>query len=211
MDHETRTKAANQQDPALAARIIRGLLQVEDDYYFASVILSERIMLAAVQAIKKALPEPFKLVEVDWTGSITAPDWRATRGVGQDVGIELTELCAEEGREYCWLTVATAVGPTRLGLELVFRPGLRETAQAIIRNDQKMAAIWKAGFVRDETDARLFIPIVIPAESLAQAIEQNSLDAVMAPVTKAVEQVIAAKAELDKIIEQVRTAAKVNK
>ena len=199
MDDQARTMAAQKQDPKLAGRIIRSLKQIEDDYHFASATFSEVLMLAVVKAIKNAVPEPFKIIESELTATITLPDWRATRGVGQDFSIELGELCAEEDREYCWLTAATAVGSTRLGLELVCRPGLRETTERIIRDDKKlMAAIWKAGFVRDETDVRLFIPIVIPAEKLAQAFEQNSLDEAMAPVTKAVEQVVAAKAELER-------------
>ena len=209
MDHEQRTKAATVQDSVQAARIVRSLKQIEDDYHLASGPLSEKMMAAAVAALKKAVPEPFRVVESDWSAAITSPDWRATRGVGQDVAIELSELCAEEGREYCWLTAATATGPTRLGLELVFRPGLRETAQRIICDDKQMASIWKAGFVRDETDARLFTPVVIP--NLAAAFEQNDLSIAMAPVTKAAEQVIAAKAELDRIVVVVRAAAKVTK
>ena len=209
MDDEQRAIAVQQQDPVLAARIVRSLKQIEDDYHLASGPLSEKMMAAAVAALKKAVPGPFRVVESDWTAAINSPDWKATRGVGQDASIELSELCTEEDREYCWLTAATATGPTRLGLELVFRPGLRETAQRIIRDDKQMAAIWKAGFVRDETDARLFIPVVIP--NLAEAFEQNDLDTAMAPVTKAVEQVITASAEVGKIVEAVRVAAKVNK
>ena len=209
MDHEQRTQAATEQDPVLAARIVRSLKQIEDDYHLASGPLSEKMMAAAVAALKKAVPEPFRVVESDWTAAITSPDWKATRGVGQDASIELSELCTEEDREYCWLTVATATGPTRLGLALVFRIGLRATLKHITSDEKQMAAIWKAGFVLDETDARLFIPIVIP--NLAAAFEQNDLSIAMAPVTKAVEKVIAAKAEIDKIVEAVRVAAKVNK
>ena len=211
MDNEQRAIAVQQQDPVQAARIVRSLKQIEDDHHLASGPLSEKMMAAAVAALKKAVPEPFRVVESDWTAAITSPDWKATRGVGQDASIELSELCAEEDREYCWLTVATATGPTRLGLELVFRPGLRETAQRITSDDKQMAAVWKAGFVRDEADARLFIPIVIPAEALAQAFEQNNLDAAMAPVTKAVEFAIMAKTEVGRIVEAVRVAAKVKK
>ena len=200
MDDEQRTIAAQQQDPLQVARIVRSLKQVEDDYHLASGPLSEKMMKAAVAALKKAVPEPFRVVESDWSAAINSPDWRATRGVGQDASIELSELCTEEDREYCWLTVATATGPTRLGLEILFRPGLREAAQTVLRIEKQMAPIWKAGFVLDEIDARLFIPIVIPAEKLVQGFEQNNLDTVMASVTKAVEQVIAAKAEIDEIV-----------
>ena len=158
-------------------------------------------MAAVVQAIKKAVPEPFKVVESDISGAIHVAGWRAKRGVGQDFTLELGELCADEDREYCWLTAATAVGPTRLGLEFTCRPGLREAATKIIRDDKLMGPVWKAGFVRDETDARLFIPIVIP--TLAAAFEQNDLSSAMAPVTKAVEQAIAAMPELEIIAEAV--------
>lgn len=210
-DDEARAKAAQKLDTELAGRIIRSLKQVEDDYFHASITFSEMLMQAAVQAIKKAVPEPFKVVESEASASILVAGWKATRGVGQDFAIELGELCATEDREYCWLTAATATGPTRLGLELTCRPGLRETATKVIRDDKQMGPVWKAGFVRDEQEARLFFPIAIPAEKLAQAFEQNDFGSAMAPVTKAVEQAILAMPELDKIVEAVRVAAKVTK
>ena len=210
MDHDTRTKAATEQDPKLAGRIVRSLKQVEDDAYMASGPLSERLMSAIVQSIKQAVPEPFNVVETDWTASITAPDWKATRGVGQDFSLTLAEIGAEEeGREYSWLTAATAIGPTRLGIEFSCRPGLREAFAGVVASEQKMAALYKAGFVLDVTDGRLFVPIVIA--KLADAFEKNDLSSAMAPVTKAVQQVVAAKPELDKIAEAIRVAAKVNK
>lgn len=211
MDHEQRAKAANEQDPKQAAKIVRSLKQLEDDYYLAAGPLSERMMLAVVQLIKQAVPEPLKVVETDWTANIIAPDWKATRGVGQDFSIMLTEIGAGDEREFCWLTAATATGPTRLGLEFACRSGLRETANKIIGDDKAMGSIWKAGFVRDEQDARLFVPVAVQAELLAQGFEQNDLSKALAPVTQAVEQVIAAKAELDKVAEAIRSAAKVTK
>ena len=55
MDHEQRTKAANEQDPKQAGKIIRSLKQLEDDYHLAAGPLSERMMAAAVQATKLLL------------------------------------------------------------------------------------------------------------------------------------------------------------
>jgi len=209
MDHEQRTKAANEQDPKQAGKIVRNLKQLEDEYFLAAGPLSERMMAAVVQTIKKAVPEPFRVVESDLTASIVVGAWRATRGVGQDFYLTLAEIGADDEREFCWLTAATAAGPTRLGLELACRPGLRDAAQSVFRDDRQMAAIWKAGFVRGETDFRLFIPIVL--SKLIEAFEQNDLSIAMAPVTKAVEQVVAAMPELAKIVEAVRVAAKVTK
>lgn len=211
MDHEQRSKAANAQDPKQAGKIIRSLKQLEDEYFLAAGPLSERMMAVAVQAIKKATPEPFKVVEADVTASINIAEWRSNRGPGQDFSLTLAEIGAEEDREYCWLTAATAVGPTRLGLEFACRPGLREAFQAVTKDEKKLADIWKAGFLLDQNDSRLFLPIVIPPEKLAQGFEQNSLDAVMVPVTKAVELAIAAKPHLDALAAQIRDAAKVSK
>lgn len=70
MDHEQRTKVANEQDSKLAGKIVRSLKQLEDEYYLAAGPLSERMMAAAVQAIKKAVPEPFRVVEADVRASI---------------------------------------------------------------------------------------------------------------------------------------------
>ena len=65
------------QDSKLAGRIIRSLRQVEDDYYLASVTYSEMLMAAAVAALKKAVPEPFKVVESDISAAIHVAGWRA--------------------------------------------------------------------------------------------------------------------------------------
>ncbi len=210
MNNEQRAKRATDQDSDHAVRIVRDLMQIEDDYHQASMNLSEALMRAAVQAIKKAVPAPAQVIENDWTATIAFPEWKA-RGVGQDAAIELSEI-AEEGadREYTWLTAATAVGPTRLSLELVFRPGLRDAARALIADDEKMRPIWKS-FMRSEGDFRLFIPIIISPTVLAEGFATNDLDKATAPVTKVVQQVLAAKKELDEIVEAVRAAAKGSK
>ena len=209
MDHEHRLAAVNAHDPVLAARIIRGIAQVEDDYFFASGPLSERMMEEAVQAIAKAATVPWHVVEVDWTAQIVCPEWKMTKGVGTgDAWLELAEICADEDRDFSWISAAVGVGPTQLGLELMFRRGLQDAAQTVIPDDKVVAALAKLGMTRDETATRLFFPVAIPAEMLAQGFEANDLAKALAPVGKAVTKAIAAKAELDKLVEQVRAAGK---
>lgn len=208
MDDKQRTEAATQQDPKLAARIVRNLKQIEDDYHLASEVFSEKLMLAAVQVLKKAVTDPFQVVETDWTATIVQYPWRS-RGVGQDFWIELAEVGGDEERDYTWLTAATAVGPTRLALVLMCRRGLQESYSAVTKDEKLLQTIWtKAPIVLDETEGRLFVPIVIPAEKLAQGLEQGDLDPVLTPVTKAWEQVLTAKDELEALVERVRAAAK---
>jgi hypothetical protein len=78
-----------------------------------------------------------------------------------------------------------------------------------------MASAWnwawdllKLGFVRDAAKERLFIPVKVNADLLAKGFEENDLDKALAPVGKAIELALSAKAELDKIVDQVREAAK---
>jgi hypothetical protein len=168
------------------------------------------MMTQAVLAVEKAAPSPWQVIESDWSAQVVCPEWKMTRGVGTgDMWLEITEVGADEDEyEHTWIAAAARSGPTQIGLELVFRRGLQDHAQAIIGDDKAVAALWKLGFARDETSLLLFIPIHIPAEKLAQGFEQNDLAAAIAPFGKAMSQAIAAKAELDKLLEQVRTAAK---
>ena len=94
-----------------------------------------------------------------------------------------------------------------MGLELQFRNGLEPFGLALIANDKAVDALLKLGFVRDAAKERLFIPVKVNADLLAKGFEENDLDKALAPVGKAIELAIAAKPDLDKIVEQVREAA----
>lgn len=210
MDHEQRMAAAKRNDPVLAARIVRDISQIEADFYHSAGPLSERIMREAVQAISKVAVAPWQVVEVDWSARIVCPEWKMIRGVGTgDMWLELAELSAdEEGYEHSWLAAALKAGPTQLCIAVVFRPGLQDYAAGVLQDDKAVAGLKKLGFVRDDTELLLFVPIDIANELLAQGFEQNDLTAALAPIGKAMSKAIAAKAELDKLLEQVRTAAK---
>ena len=209
MDNDQRMSAARQRDPVLAARIVRAIGDIEKDYHFASGPLSERLMRDVVLTVRKAAPEPWQVIEAGWSALLVAPEWKMIRGVGNgDAWLELAEICTDEDNDYSWIAAAVQAGPTRMGIELVFRRGLTETAQTVISQEKAVEGLLKLGFVREETDWRLFIPIKIPAEALAMGFEQNDLDQAMAPISKAIGLAIAAKAQIDGLIELIRTAAK---
>ena len=71
-----------------------------------------------------------------------------------------------------------------------------------------MDALVKLGFVRNEAKERLYLQVKIDVGLLAKGFDENDLDKALAPVGNAIELAISAKAELDKIVEQVREAAK---
>jgi hypothetical protein len=210
MDHDQRTKAAKSQDPEWAARLVRNIAQVEADFFHAAGAISERMMSEAVQSMHKANAAPWQVVETGLSALIVCPDWKMVRGNGTgDMWLELSEIGADEqDDEHCWLAAAVKAGPTQLGIEVKFRPGLQDHADAVIRDDKVIAALLKLGFAREETDLVLFVPVQIAAEKLAQGFEQNDLGAALAPVGASVAKAIAAKAELDKVLLQVREAAK---
>ena len=209
MDHEQRTLAATEQDPALAARIVRGIADIERDYHLASGPLSERLMREAVQAFGKPAPPTWKMHDSGWSALLVPPEWSMTRGVGKgDAWLELAEICGDEDNDYSWIAAAVSAGPTQMCVEIVCRAGLSVTALAAIRETKTVAPLLKLGFVRDEANERLLIPIEIATEALAIGFEQNDLDQALAPIGRAVELAILAKAELDRFLDQVREQAK---
>lgn len=210
MTHEERTKASNRQDPAWAARVVRNIGQIETDFFHAAGTVSEEIMREAVKAIRKVAIAPWLVVEAGLSAQIVCPEWKMTKGVGTgDMWLELSELAIDEDDdEHSWLAAATKAGPTQLGVELVFRRGLQDHAETMIRDTKVLAALSKLGFTRSEADPTLFIEVEISAEILAKGFEQNDITAALAPVGQAFAKAIAAKAELDKLLEQIRGAAK---
>ena len=158
--------------------------------------------------VAKLTPKEWKVADSGWSALIVPPDWKMTKGVGKgDAWLEIVEFCDAED-EYSWIAAAIGVGSTKMGLELVFRNGLLTMAQKVFANDKTLDALLKLGFVRNEAKDQLFLPVKVSGDLLAKGWEENDLDKALAPIGKAVELAISAKAELDKIVEQVRAAAK---
>ncbi|HMT42698.1 MAG TPA: hypothetical protein PKC48_10340 [Sphingorhabdus sp.] len=208
MDQHEKNLVAQSHDPAIAARIIRNIANVESDWHLASDLLSERMMREVRALVAKLTPKEWKVADSGWSALIVPPDWKMTKGVGKgDAWLEIVEFCDAED-EYSWIAAAIGVGSTKMGLELVFRNGLLPLAQKVFANDKALDALLKLGFVRNEAKDQLFLPVKVSGDLLAKGWEENDLDKALAPIGKAVELAISAKAELDKIVEQVRAAAK---
>lgn len=210
MDHEQRTAASNEQDPERAAKVIRNIGQIEADFFHAAGPLSERMMTDGLALIEKTVTEPWQIVENDWAMQVVSPEWKMTRGVGTgDMWLEISEVSAdEEGNEHTWIAAAAKTGPSQLCVKLKFRRGLQESAQAVIGDIKGISEILEKGFVRDDENLLLFVPIHIPVEKLARGFEQNDLTSTVQPFATVMTQALAAKPALDKLLEQVRIAAK---
>lgn len=208
MDTHEKALVAQSHDTAVAARIIRNIATVEDDWHLASGLLSERMMREVRELVAKLTPENWKMADSGWSALIVPPEWKMLKGVGTgDAWLELVELCDAE-EEYSWIAAAVGVGSTKMGLELQFRNGLAPFAQTAIANDKVVDALLKLGFVRDTAKERLYRPVKLNSDLLAKGFEESDLDKAISPVGKAIELAISAKPELDKVVEQVREAAK---
>lgn len=208
MDHDQRMAAAQQQDTALAATIVKAIPELERDYRLAQGALSERLMLEIKTSMRKAAPEPWEINATDYSVLLRAPEWKPTRGIGRgDAWLEVNEI-AEDELDRTWIGVAVSAGRTQLGLELLFRNGLAQTASAVTQEKAQAERLHKIGFRKDEGATRLFVPIAIDRLRLAKGFGENDLTEALGPVRKAVEAVVAAKTDLDALIEAVRTKAK---
>lgn len=208
MDHEQRANVAAQADSERAAKIIRSIKQLDADASLLIGPLSERMMGEAVQAVSKQAAAPWQVEEGDCSVLVVCPEWKMTRGVGfGDAWLELTEIGPDEVEGFSWVSVAVGVGQTRLGLELVFRRGLQDVAGTAISDDKLVAPLLKLGMVRHEASPRIFFPIDIQAELLAQGFDTNDLNKALAPVVLATKTALAAKTDLNRLVDHVRAAA----
>lgn len=197
------------QDPDNAARIVRNIADIERDSQLAWGLLSDRFMTEATAAMTKIVTDRWAVIDHGGETVLVPPEWKQLRGVGHgDAWLQLSDICADDENVFCWIAAAVGVGPVQLGLELCFRRGLAEPAQAAIADDKAVAALLKRGFGRDSDKLRLFLPIAIPAVLLAKAFQENDFGAAMAAIGKAVEQALEAKAELDALVDQVRGLTK---
>lgn len=207
MDHDQRTTAALQADTALAATIVKAIPELERDYRLAEGALSERFMLEVKASMRKAAPEPWEVGDTNYSILVRSPEWKPTKGLGHgDAWLEITEISADDLNR-TWIGVA--VGTGQLGLELIFRNGLTAAAASMTREKAHAEALTKIGFRRDESAARLFIPIAIDRMRLSKGYSENDLTEALGPVRKAVETVVSSKTEIDALIEAVRARAKV--
>ena len=209
VDHDGRSVAALQADTALAAKVVAAIPELEEHYRLAEGHLSQRLMAEIKASMRKAAPEPWEVTETDYSVLLRSPEWKPTRGLGNgDAWLVVNEL-NDDGIDSTWIGCAVGARPqTQMGLELIFRNGLAIAAAAVTREKAQADALTKIGFRRDEAAARLFIPIAIDRLRLAKGYGENDLAEALLPVCKAVEAIVAAKADLDALIEAVRTKAK---
>lgn len=209
MDTDQQFIAAQQIDPDQAGQIIRQLGSIAADYHLASGPIADRLMSEITSTVIKVAVEPWVAFEANGSVVLVTADWKMTKGVGGigDAWIELSEITTDD-YDHSWLEAALKASGTLMCVELKFRAGLADAATAVARDDKAMAGLFKLDWARDEQDARIFLPVDIEAEAVAQAFAQNDFDEALAPITRTVTAAMASKADLDALINKVRELAK---
>lgn len=192
------------KDPEIVGRIVRNIAQIEQDYRLAEGHLGDWLMRMIILSMKSAATEPFTIEETSWSAYITCPDWKPTKRIGRgDVWLEIVEFARDE-QDHTWLAAALGAGRTQLDLELSFREGLSHYFAKLESDQGLMAKLRKKGFKVDLTEKRVYLPILINAELLAKALPTDDFEQAMAPVREATELGIAAKPEIDQLLNMVR-------
>lgn len=205
MDSDQQTRLASQQNPETAARIVRSIADVERDATFAWGPLSEMLLRAVAAGMRKAAPTTWEVEDGEWGASLACREWRATKGIGHDAWLQISDVFEEEQEdEHSWTAVIVSAGTTKLCLELMFRPGLTPFARTLGAKNKLVANVVKEGFELDKSGTRLLIPIQIDPEALAKGLEFNDPGDALAPVAHAVERALKAKPDLDALIDHVR-------
>lgn len=192
------------KDPAIAARIVKNIAQLEQDYRLADGHLSDWLMRMIMISMKAAAPEPFLVENTAWSAYLSHPDWKPTKRIGRgDAWLEIVEFARDE-QDHTWLAAALGAGPTELNLELMFREGLAGYFGKLEGDQGLTSKLRKKGFKIDTSNKRVFLPIVINADLLAKALPTDDFQDAMAPVREATELGIAAKPEIDLLLKLVR-------
>ncbi|MXO48941.1 hypothetical protein GRI69_11800 [Erythrobacter vulgaris] len=204
MSTAEQSNLAMAKDPAIAARIVKNIAQLEQDYRLADGHLSDWLMRMIMISMKAAAPEPFVVENTAWSAYLSHPEWKPTKRIGRgDAWLEIVEFSRDE-QEHSWLAAAVGAGPTELNLELMFRDGLAGYF-AKLEGDQGLTSkLRKKGFKIDTANKRVYLPIVIDADLLAKALPTDDFQDAMAPVREATELGIAAKPEIDLLLKLVR-------
>lgn len=193
------------KDPAIVARVVTNIAQLEQDYRLADGYLSDWLMRMITLSMKAVAPEPFDIENTAWSPYVTCPDWKPTKRIGRgDAWLEIVEFARDE-QDHTWLAAAVGSAGTELNLELMFRDGLSGYF-AKLEADQSLAAkLRKKGFKIDTANRRVYLPIAIKPDLLAKALpSDDKFDEAMAPVREATELGIAAKPEIDALLKLVR-------
>jgi hypothetical protein len=209
MDHEQRMNIAHELDPGVAATIVKSIAEVERDHRLAQGALGDKLMAEIEAIIRKSAAEPWQVTRDDWLIWFTHPEWKPTKGLGKgDAWFEVNEVADDDGEEHTWIGAAVGAGRTALGLELVFRKGLAQSAEAVLREKAQADKLAKIGIKADTLAERWFVPITIDKLRLAKGFGENDLAEALVPAGKAIAAVVSAKKELDALIELVRQRGK---
>lgn len=209
MDSNQQTTLAQKNDPALTARLVAAVADVERDHRLVEGPISQRLLDEIEATMRKAAPDPWVVGQARYAALLAHPEWKPTKGLGNgDLWFEVSEIADDDADALTWIGAACGTGQSKFGLEVCLRPALTQAADVVWREKAHNDKLAKIGIVRETATGRLLVPIKIDRMRLSKGFSENDLTDALSPVTKAVEAVVAAKAELDTLLNAVRAKVK---
>ncbi|MBB4860677.1 hypothetical protein HNO88_004021 [Novosphingobium chloroacetimidivorans] len=152
---------------------------------------------------------PWECSEVEWSTRIVCPEWKMTKGVGTgDMWLELGERSAEtDGYEHSWLTATLKATPTSCASPSSFGKACKISQKQSFRTRRRSLDCKRRGSRAKTIKRFCMCPLISRLRSwpgLRTKRPENGAPADQ----QAAAQAIAAKPELDKLLERVRAAGK---
>lgn len=178
------------------ATLVRSVGAIENANHALNGPLSDRLMTEIQKVVRTAAPKPWLVDQADGSVRVQHPAWgKGLTIIHNDAWWELVEI-SNDDQEHSWIAALTASGATRTGFQLVYREAL--APRNMTTAESKPSA--DLGFEVLNGGETLFLPVTLEKEALADAYERDTFTDALKPVAAAVEKLIAAKTEVDRIM-----------
>ena len=197
-------------EQGFAASVVRDIERIERAFYAAHGPMSDQLLGEIAYAMRGAAPAQWVLSKIPEL-TLTCPDWQSRKPHKRgDAWLQLRQV-ARDDLEQSWIAAATGSGPTSMCLELMVRKRLSPLSGKLQGNIALTESLLARGFELTEAGTRLIMPISIDVDELALAFETQDFHEAMEPVREATAMAVAAKPEIDELLDLLRGTAAAKK
>lgn len=202
-----------QTNGELDALIVRNIADLEAAYLRATGAVDDRLWLEIARVAQDAAESAGlqgRFDGQDWILSIRPDAWASTGAKAKpDFSFDLGGVDPNEEAE-TWIGAITGDNPAGVSTGLVFVQNLLNPRplQALYQRETKlMAQLGEAGFRRTDNGKRLYLPVRVDREKLAQAFADDIFDEALQPLADAITQLGRNLPLLDRLVRAIRAEA----
>lgn len=202
-----------QTNGELDALIVRNIADLEAAYLRATGAVDDRLWLEIARVAQDAAESAGlqgRFDGQDWILPIRPDAWASTDAKAKpDFSFDLGGVDPNEEAE-TWIGAITGDNPAGVSTGLVFVQNLlnHRPLQALYQRETKlMAQLGEAGFRRTDNGKRLYLPVRVDREKLAQAFADDIFDEALQPLADAITQLGRNLPLLDRLVRAIRAEA----